>query len=126
MKEQFNVLGEPLEVCGESPMSGFFRDGACRTDEQDVGRHTVCAVVNDEFLSYSKSQGNDLVTAVQAYGFPGLVKGDRWCLCANRWLEAYEAGVAPPVYLQATHRNTLDVIELDTLLAHAVDKPMHS
>lgn len=126
MKEQFNVLDEPLQTCGETPLTGFFRDGACRTNEQDIGRHTVCAVVDDAFLEYSRSQGNDLITPMKEYGFPGLVAGDRWCLCANRWLEAHDADVAPKIYLQSTHRNTLDIIELDILLAYAMDKPMHS
>ena len=124
--QHLNVIDTALEECGQQPTTGFFRDGSCRTDDQDRGRHTVCAIVSDEFLQYSRAQGNDLITPAQEYGFPGLVAGDRWCLCANRWLEAHRAGVAPPVYLQATHRNTLDIVDLDTLLPYAVDKPMHA
>lgn len=123
MIEIKNVLGSELQICSMSPKTGFFRDGCCNTDAQDRGTHTVCAVVNDDFLQYSGAQGNDLMTPVEAFGFPGLKAGDRWCLCAGRWKEAYLAGVAPPVDLQATHARTLDIVDLDTLLEHAVEIP---
>jgi hypothetical protein len=110
-----NVLGGPLETCSRSPMTGYFRDGCCRTGEDDLGRHTVCAVMTDEFLAFSKSRGNDLVTPRPEWRFPGLKAGDRWCLCALRWREAYEAGCAPQVVLEATHERTLDVVPLDWL-----------
>lgn len=115
-----NVLGEPLVVCGCAPMTGWYRDGSCRTDAADLGRHTVCCVVNEAFLSYSKAQGNDLSTPVPAFEFPGLKAGDHWCVCAPRWLEAYEDGMAPPVRLQATEMSTLQVIPLEVLREHAV------
>ena len=124
--EDFNVLDGPLHSCGLDPITGYHRDGQCRTGRNDLGRHTVCAVVTDDFLRYSQSQGNDLITPVTSFGFPGLVAGDRWCLCANRWLQAHHAGVAPQLYLQATHRSTLDVIEFDTLLNYALDLPKHA
>ncbi|MGA0173131.1 MAG: DUF2237 family protein [Phycisphaerales bacterium] len=112
-----NVLGGPLETCSRSPMTGYFRDGCCRTGEDDLGRHTVCAVMTDEFLTFSKSRGNDLVTPRPEWRFPGLKAGDRWCLCALRWREAYEAGCAPQVVLEATHERTLDVVPLHWLQA---------
>lgn len=121
----FNVLGGPLAVCGQQPRTGYFRDGHCRTRADDAGLHVVCARVTDAFLQFSLARGNDLVTPVPAYEFPGLRDGDRWCLCARRWLEAHEAGVAPPVYLAATHARTLDVLDLDTLLPYALDLPRH-
>ncbi|MEB3104969.1 MAG: DUF2237 domain-containing protein [Cyanobacteriota bacterium] len=114
-----NVLSEPLELCGCEPMTGWYRDGSCRTDRADLGRHTVCCVVNDAFLTYSKAQGNDLSTPMSAYDFPGLKPGDHWCVCAPRWLEAYEDGMAPPVRLKATEITTLEVIPLEVLRQHA-------
>lgn len=126
MSALLNVLQQPLEICSQSPLTGFYRDGNCRTDAKDHGSHTVCAQVSQEFLEFTRQQGNDLSTPLPAYGFPGLVPGDRWCLCANRWLEAYRADVAPPVYLQATHNRTLEIVDLDILLEYAIDKPMHS
>ncbi len=114
-----NVLGEPLELCGCQPMTGWYRDGSCRTDPADRGRHTVCCVVNASFLGYSKAQGNDLSTPMPAYGFPGLQPGDHWCVCAARWLEAYEDGMAPPVRLAATEISTLELIPLELLRAQA-------
>ena len=108
-----NVLGTDLKACSCDPLTGWYRDGSCRTDESDIGMHTVCAVMTDQFLKYSKAQGNDLSTP-QA-GFPGLKKGDHWCLCAPRWLEAFEDGMAPLVDLEATEETTLRVIKLDTL-----------
>jgi uncharacterized protein (DUF2237 family) len=120
-----NVLGGELEACGQDPVTGYFRDGHCRTRKDDRGLHVVCASVTDEFLKFSLNQGNDLVTAMPAYGFPGLKDGDRWCLCATRWLEAHRAGCAPPVYLAATHERTLTVVDLDTLLPYALDLPQN-
>lgn len=118
---QLNVLGGPLETCSLAPLTGWFRSGCCETTADDVGSHTVCAQVTDAFLSFSRARGNDLVTPVPAYGFPGLKPGDRWCLCVSRWREALAAGVAPPVVLAATHRAALAVVTLDELRAHAVD-----
>jgi uncharacterized protein (DUF2237 family) len=116
-----NVLGEPLKPCSEAPMTGFFRDGCCNTGAEDVGLHVVCVVTTAEFLAFSKSRGNDLSTAIPEYGFPGLKPGDRWCLCAARWQEALEAGVAPRVVLAATHAAALQVVSLDDLKRHAID-----
>ena len=116
-----NVIGTPLEPCGTAPMTGFYRDGNCSTGSQDVGRHTVCTRVTREFLEYSKEQGNDLITPVPEYGFPGLKPGDQWCVCAMRWREAYEAGKAAPVVIRATHARTLKTIPLEILKAHAID-----
>ena len=118
---QKNVLGTPLETCCTNPMTGFFRDGSCRTHSQDIGRHTVCAFMTADFLVFSKQRGNDLTTPNVDYDFPGLVPGDRWCLCALRWREAAEAGIAPPVILGATHGKTLEYVHLDVPRAHAVD-----
>ncbi len=115
-----NVLGGPLEVCGCQPLTGWFRDGSCRSDPSDLGQHTVCCVVNEAFLSYSRAQGNDLSTPVPAYQFPGLRPGDCWCVCATRWLQAYEDGMAPPVRLAACEVSTLEVIPLEVLRSHSV------
>ena len=114
-----NVFGDPLAVCGCEPMTGWFRDGTCRTNGSDLGRHTVCCRVNEAFLNYSRAQGNDLSTPAPSYGFPGLQPGDRWCVCASRWLQAYEDGMAPPVVLEACERSALEVIPLDILQRHA-------
>ncbi len=116
-----NVLGEPLSSCCLRPLTGFYRDGHCHTGLQDVGTHTVCAQMTDEFLRFSLARGNDLVTPHPEFEFPGLKAGDRWCVCAARWLEAYEAGAAPPVVLGATHEKTLEVVPLAALRAHALD-----
>ncbi|MEM6332065.1 MAG: DUF2237 domain-containing protein [Planctomycetota bacterium] len=116
-----NVLGGAITPCGVDPMTGFYRDGCCRTGPDDEGVHTVCAVVTEAFLRFSASRGNDLSTPRPEYGFPGLQDGDRWCLCAARWLEADEAGCAPPVVLAATHAATLKIVPLDRLEAHAHD-----
>ncbi|MCP9779704.1 DUF2237 domain-containing protein [Cyanobium sp. To12R1] len=113
------MLGEPLVVCGCQPMTGWFRDGQCRTNAADLGRHSVCCVVSDAFLRYSQAQGNDLSTPAPAYGFPGLKPGDHWCVCAPRWLEAYQDGMAPPVRLEATEDSALEVISLAILQANA-------
>lgn len=114
-----NVLGGPLEPCSTVPMTGFFRDGACNTCAEDRGIHTVCAVMTREFLAYSKYVGNDLTTPRPEFRFPGLQPGDRWCLCAGRFLQAHEEGCAPDVVLSATHQRTLDVVPLDVLKGHA-------
>ncbi|CAH1001242.1 hypothetical protein LEM8419_02141 [Neolewinella maritima] len=110
-----NVLGTALQGCCTDPMTGFYRDGVCRTGPQDTGRHVVCAVMTEEFLTFTKSRGNDLSTPVPAYAFPGLKPGDGWCLCALRWKEAYEAGMAPPVRLEATHESALKYVSLEAL-----------
>ena len=118
---EHNVLGGKLESCSTAHRTGWYRDGCCRTDEHDLGRHVVCAIMTEEFLDYTRSQGNDLSTPAPAHGFPGLVPGDRWCLCVDRWRQALSAGVAPPVVLAATHSRALDVVSLNDLEAHAVD-----
>ena len=119
-----NVLGGPLLACSYDPLTGFFRDGCCRTGPEDRGSHTVCARVTDAFLEFSTLRGNDLATPRPEYRFRGLKGGDRWCLCASRWLEAYEAGVAPPVVLEATHESVLAIVPMKALLAHAwVQRP---
>ncbi|GMQ23533.1 DUF2237 domain-containing protein [Algoriphagus sp. oki45] len=114
-----NVFGEELEVCCTNPMTGFYRDGSCKTGPQDLGTHTVCAVITQEFLNYTLSRGNDLITPRPEYLFPGLKPGDRWCLCALRWLEAYRAGKAPAVVLEATHEKTLEIIPMHVLVSFA-------
>ena len=114
-----NVLGGKLESCCTDPMTGFYRDGFCKTGVNDVGRHTVCAEVTDEFLEFSKSMGNDLITPHQEWGFPGLKAGDKWCLCVLRWREALEAGVAPPVILEATNQASLQHVTIEDLEKHA-------
>jgi uncharacterized protein len=116
-----NVLGRPLEACGIEPMTGFFRTGCCETGPDDVGSHTVCARMTAEFLAFSRSQGNDLSTPMPEHGFPGLKPGDRWCLCAARWREAYLAGVGPPVVLASTHEDALEEVPLEELQARATD-----
>jgi uncharacterized protein (DUF2237 family) len=123
MKEsnERNVLGEPLEVCSMTPLTGFTRSGSCETGQQDIGSHTVCSMVTQEFLEFSLSQGNDLVTPVPQIGFSGLKPGDRWCLCAARWKEALEAGCAPRVYLRATHERALSVVAMEELKPYAID-----
>jgi hypothetical protein len=117
----FNVLGEPLASCSQDPLTGFYRDGCCETGPQDAGRHVVCAVVTAEFLAFSRARGNDLTTPRPEYRFPGLRPGDRWCLCAVRWQEAFEAGVAPKVVLRATHIAALRHVDRADLERHAVD-----
>ena len=114
-REQSNVLGGPLEPCGMDPMTGFMRDGHCRLGPGDRGIHTVCAVMTAEFLEFSREVGNDLSTPRPEFHFPGLVPGDRWCLCAGRWKEALEAGCAPPVILEATHLATLEFVDREDL-----------
>ena len=121
MDESVNVFGEQLETCGDDPMTGFFRDGCCNTSEQDVGSHTVCVELTEEFLEYSRFRGNDLSTPVPEFNFPGLKAGDRWCLCAARWLEAQDAGMAPRVYLRRTHQRALEIVPMELLRQYAVD-----
>ncbi len=120
-KNAKNVLGDELTSCCTSPMTGFYRNGRCDTGPQDRGAHVVCAQVTEEFLSYSKAKGNDLVTPIPEFGFAGLKPGDCWCLCAARWQEAFEDGVAPRVRLSATHERALDYITLDDLMKYALD-----
>lgn len=123
MPEDRNVLGGELEECGSDPVTGFFRDGCCTSGPEDVGSHTVCAVVTADFLAHQIEVGNDLVTPRPEYGFPGLHPGDRWCVVALRWLQAYQAGAAAPVVLASTHERALDVVPLEALREHAVDVP---
>jgi len=118
---QRNVFGGPLGVCSERPMTGFFRDGCCNTADEDAGLHTVCVVLTAEFLEFSKAAGNDLSTPRPEFDFPGLRPGERWCLCAARWLQAWQAGAAPRVVLDATNEATLEIVSLDTLKQFAVD-----
>jgi hypothetical protein len=121
MQPSLNVLGQPLEDCSQAPKTGYYRNGCCDTGPEDRGVHTVCALMTAEFLALSKYLGNDLSTPRPEYAFPGLTPGDRWCLCAARFLQAHEEGAAPQVRLAATHARTLDIVPLDVLKAHAVD-----
>ena len=116
ISDSINVFGDRLMVCGTDPMTGVYRDGCCNTGMNDRGTHTVCAVVTDEFLQFSKSRGNDLTQDYPPANFKGLVAGDKWCLCVSRWVEAYQAGMAPPVILEATHMKTLDYVSLEVLI----------
>ena len=118
-----NVLGGELQSCSTDPLTGFYRNGCCDTGTEDLGVHVVCARVTEDFLAFSAAQGNDLSTPAPAYGFAGLVPGDQWCLCAARWQEAFEAGVAPPVVLAATHARVLEWVDRAALEAHALDAP---
>ncbi len=115
-----NVLGTALITCSSDPVTGFFRTGICDTCADDVGMHTVCAQMTEEFLQFSVEQGNDLITPVPQYQFPGLKPGDFWCLCLQRWIEAHHAGVAPPVRLEATHASVLEFVDLDILKSYGV------
>lgn len=119
--DEINVLGGPLGACCKDPVTGFYRDGSCNTGPEDLGLHTVCALMTEDFLAYSKAAGNDLSTPRPEFGFPGLKPGDKWCLCAARWLQAQEAGMAPHVVLDATHQRTLEVVPLELLRKHARD-----
>lgn len=121
MDPSLNVFGEPLDTCSDEPLTGFFRDGCCNTSDQDFGSHTVCVKVTAEFLEFSRSRGNDLSTPQPEFDFPGLRPGDRWCLCAARWVEAYRNGAAPRVYLQRTHQQALDIVPLKILSKYALD-----
>ncbi len=118
-----NVLGQSLADCSHDPLTGYFRDGCCRTDERDQGSHTVCTRVTARFLEFSYVRGNDLMTPRPEFAFPGLKPGDQWCVCAARWLEAYEANAAPDVLLAATHERALDIVPLEALIEHGVDVP---
>ena len=118
---QLNIFNEPIEDCSHDPLTGFFRSGCCETSNQDVGNHTVCALMSNEFLEFSFNSGNDLINPVPEFNFPGLKEGDRWCLCANRWVEAYEAGVAPQIVSRATNIKALEIIPLENLKLFAVD-----
>ncbi len=121
MHQPKNVLGTELQPCSLDPVTGFYRDGCCRTGRDDLGLHTVCVQASEEFLAFSKAVGNDLSTPNPMYEFPGLLPGDRWCLCAPRWKEALEAGMAPPVVLESTHISTLEFVDLEDLQAHSVE-----
>ena len=120
MLRSLNVLGQPLQPCSHDPLTGWFRDGCCNTDDRDRGSHTVCAQVTQEFLEYLQAQGNDLLSPVPEARFPGLKPGDQWCIVARSWLQAYKAGVACPVVLESTHQAALQIVPLEALLAHAV------
>jgi len=119
-----NVLGTPLEICSLDPLTGYTREGSCLTGEDDFGRHIICARVTEEFLEFSLEQGNDLITPMPLANFPGLQPGDRWCVCAGRWREALEHGVAPPVILVATHASALEVVSFEDLLSHSYHEEM--
>jgi uncharacterized protein len=121
MEPSLNVFDEPLVSCCESPMTGFFRDGCCNTAEQDLGSHTVCIEVSQDFLEFSRFRGNDLSTPMPEFGFPGLKTGDCWCLCAARWLEAYQKGMAPRIYMQRTHKKALEIVPYKLLSEFALD-----
>lgn len=121
LDEQRNVFGELIETCSNNPMTGFYRSGCCHTGKDDAGLHTVCVEMTAEFLSFSKMRGNDLSTPLPEFGFPGLKPGDRWCLCALRWKEAFEAGMAPRVVLLATNEATLEVVSIEDLKRYAID-----
>lgn len=116
---QTNILNQPLQICSLDPMSGFYRDGSCRTSPSDHGKHCVCAIMTDEFLEFSKNQGNDLITPAPHFAFPGLKAGDKWCLCVLRWKEAYDAGCAPILVAEATSMRAADFVDLNILLQFA-------
>ena len=120
-QESLNIFDEPLLSCSHEPSTGYFRDGHCNTCEEDEGSHTVCIEVSKSFLEFSRFRGNDLSTPIPKYGFPGVKAGDRWCLCATRWLEAYDAGMAPRVFLTRTHKRALELIPLERLKEFAAD-----
>ena len=119
MDRSVNVLGTPLKPCSHDPLTGWYRDGCCNTDDDDRGSHTVCAQVTEPFLQFLQSRGNDLVTAAPEHGFPGLRAGDCWCVCAASWHQAFEQGVACPIYLESTHQRALEKVPLEALMAHA-------
>ena len=120
-KKQLNLFNEIIEECSCEPLTGFFRTGCCDTSDQDLGSHTVCALMTEDFLRFSMSQGNDLSTSVPQYNFPGLKEGDRWCLCANRWLEAYESNSAPKIVAKATNIKALEIIPMEIIKGFAID-----
>ena len=117
-----NIFGEPLQSCCTKPMTGYFRDGLCRTISDDTGTHTVCAIMTKDFLEFSALKGNDLITPMPYYQFPGLKEGDKWCLCVSRWIEAEKEGKAPKLILEATHEKTLEYTSIDTLIKYASKK----
>lgn len=119
MEQQYNIFGQPLIACSTEPLTGYFRDGCCNTDDTDLGIHTVCIVATEEFLTFSKMIGNDLSTPMPEWSFPGVKPGDKWCLCAERFKQAYENNAAPKVLLEATNEKTLEILEMDVLVAHA-------
>jgi len=121
VEKQMNVFGEEIETCCESPITGFFRDGFCHTDDTDQGVHTICVSMTEDFLEFSKSKGNDLSTPRPEFNFPGLKEGDNWCLCAERWVEAYEVSMAPKLYIKKTNLRTLDIVPLNILKKFAID-----
>ena len=121
VEKQKNVFGEEIETCCESPITGFFRDGFCHTDDTDEGVHTICVSMTEDFLEFSKSKGNDLSTSRPEFNFPGLKEGDGWCLCAERWVEAYEVSMAPKLYIKRTNLRTLDIVPLEILKKFAID-----
>ena len=125
MRRELNVLGEPLHTCCDNPKTGFFRTGRCETSEMDTGSHTVCIHVTDAFLIFSQTMGNDLSTPAPQFGFSGLRPGDQWCLCAPRWQEALEAGMAPPIILEACHESALQYVSLEDLKLHALATTGH-
>jgi len=118
---ELNIFGNPLIPCCTNPATGYFRDGFCHTDKLDMGLHVVCSLITNDFLSFSKARGNDLSTPKPEFNFPGLNPGDRWCLCANRWLEAYEAGAAPHIIARATNIKALEIIEIEQIKEFAID-----
>ena len=119
MDASLNVLGTPLKMCSTDPLTGWYRDGCCNTDESDYGSHTVCAQLTDEFLEFIAARGNDLITPAPQYGFPGLKDGDQWCVCAGSWYEAFQNGKACPVHLESTHARALKIVPLEALMVHA-------
>ena len=121
MDDSVNVLGEPLDICGEKPLTGFYRDGKCNTCDEDVGSHTVCIEASTEFLEYSRFKGNDLSTPAPQFGFEGVKPGNSWCLCAARWLDAHKDGMAPRVYLLRTHKRALEIVPFQLLKEFAAD-----
>ena len=121
VEKQKNVFGEEIETCCESPITGFFRDGFCHTDDTDEGVHTICVSMTEDFLEFSKSKGNDLSTPRPEFNFPGLKEGDSWCLCAERWVEAYEVSMAPKLYIKRTNLRTLDIVPFEILKKFAID-----
>jgi uncharacterized protein (DUF2237 family) len=119
MEQQYNIFGQPLIECSTTPLTGYYRDGCCNTDDTDLGIHTVCIVATEEFLAFSKLAGNDLSTPIPEWSFPGVKAGDKWCLCAERFKQAYENNAAPKVLLEATNEKTLTIIDMDVLVKHA-------
>lgn len=122
MKESINIFGTELALCSTSPMTGYYRNGCCDTDEEDFGKHTICAIMTDEFLEFSKQMGNDLTTPHPQWDFPGLKAGDRWCICLSRWLEALDSGNAPLIVPEACHESVLELVDMKTLLQYAHKK----